>query len=62
MMIIIILMMKFFGSLIIGEMPYLAEVANKTSEGFIKEIVYPPQDDTIQFCFSSSKKGGGSST
>lgn len=42
MMIIIILMIKFFGSLIIGETPYLAEVANKISEGFIKEIVYPP--------------------
>jgi hypothetical protein len=42
MMIIVILMIKLFGSLIIGEMPYLAEVTNKTSEGFIKEIVYPP--------------------
>lgn len=42
MMIIIILMVKFFGNLVIGEMPYLAEVTNKTSKGFIKEIVYPP--------------------
>ena len=42
MMIIIILMIKFFSGLVIGEMPYLAEVTNKASEGFVKEIVYPP--------------------
>ena len=42
MIIIIILMIKFFGSLVIGEMSYLTEVANKISEGFIKEIVHPP--------------------
>lgn len=41
-MIIIILMIKFFGSLVIGEMPYLAEVTNKTFEGFANEIVLPP--------------------
>lgn len=42
MMIIIILMIRFFGGLVMGEMSYLTEVTNKTSEGFVKEIVYPP--------------------
>lgn len=53
MIIIIILMIKFFGSLVIGEMSYLTEVANKISEGFIKEIVHPPQDNAISFHLSS---------
>lgn len=42
MMVIIILMIKFFGSLVVGEKSYLTDVASKTSEGFVKEIVYPP--------------------
>lgn len=42
MMTIIIFIVDFFGSLIVGEMSYLTRVTNKTFKGFPKEIVRPP--------------------
>ena len=47
MMVIISLMLSFFGNVFLGEMSYPTRATSKTSEGFINEIVHPPNTNTF---------------